>query len=203
MEHTSRRAPTPETRKTDAERSRRRLLDAALDEFSEKGFAGARVRDIADRAGVNKQLVNYHFGGKEGLYLAVQRSWPRVEQEFADPSLPLDELAVRYLHNALRDPRPTRLLAWRGLSAAEAPPDASAADDLSGTRARKERGELAPDIDPATLRLMLLGAIAAPVVFPEIARQFFGVPPGSAEFEASYSEGLRALLKRLATAETD
>lgn len=67
----ARRAPAPDERTLDAERSRRLLLDAALEEFSAKGFAGARVQDIADRAGVNKQLINYYFGGKEGLYHAL------------------------------------------------------------------------------------------------------------------------------------
>jgi AcrR family transcriptional regulator len=64
----------------DAERTRAALLDAALQEFSEKGFAGARVRDIAERAGVSKDLIAYHFGGKEGLYRAVQQAcrWPRA-----------------------------------------------------------------------------------------------------------------------------
>ena len=33
-----------------------------------QGLAGARVNDIADRAGVNKQLISYYFGGKEGLF---------------------------------------------------------------------------------------------------------------------------------------
>ncbi len=43
----------PKARLRDAERTRQRILDAALSEFSEKGFAGARVRGIAERAGVN------------------------------------------------------------------------------------------------------------------------------------------------------
>src|SRR5450759_1887534 len=62
------RSPAAGERQRDAERSRQALLTAALDEFSLKGFAGARVAEIAERAGVNKQLINYYFGSKEGLY---------------------------------------------------------------------------------------------------------------------------------------
>ncbi len=55
----------------DPEASRRALLEAARDEFALKGFAGARVDEIASRAGVNKQLVYHHFTDKDTLYLAV------------------------------------------------------------------------------------------------------------------------------------
>jgi hypothetical protein len=48
-----RRAPSGPERQRDADRSRRALLDAALEEFSLRGFAGARVADIARLAGVN------------------------------------------------------------------------------------------------------------------------------------------------------
>src|SRR5580704_3132164 len=80
-----RRAPSGPERQRDADRSRRALLDAALEEFSRRGFAGARVADIARRAGVNKQLINYYFGSKEGLYLALQQAWLDREESFAPP----------------------------------------------------------------------------------------------------------------------
>lgn len=50
---------------------RQRILDAAAEAFGELGFAGARVDDIAARAGVNKATVYYHLGGKEQLYATV------------------------------------------------------------------------------------------------------------------------------------
>jgi AcrR family transcriptional regulator len=53
------------------ELTKSRLLEAAGEEFAEKGFAAARVRTICDRAGANFAAVNYHFGGKEQLYVAA------------------------------------------------------------------------------------------------------------------------------------
>jgi AcrR family transcriptional regulator len=51
--------------------TRRKLLIAAADVFSERGYEGATVREICRRAGVNLALVNYHFGDKHELYLEV------------------------------------------------------------------------------------------------------------------------------------
>jgi len=51
--------------------TRRKLLTAARREFAGSGLAGARVDEIAARAGVNKQLVYHYFGDKDALYLAV------------------------------------------------------------------------------------------------------------------------------------
>ncbi len=48
-----------------------RLLDAALREFAAHGRAGARTQRIAERAGVNKQLIHYYYRTKAGLYAAV------------------------------------------------------------------------------------------------------------------------------------
>jgi len=47
------------------------LLTAARTEFAERGFDGATVRVIADRAGVDPAMVNHWFGGKEALFMAA------------------------------------------------------------------------------------------------------------------------------------
>jgi AcrR family transcriptional regulator len=55
---------------TAAER-REQLIEIARTVFSEKGFDGASVEEIASRAEVSKPVVYEHFGGKEGLYAVV------------------------------------------------------------------------------------------------------------------------------------
>jgi AcrR family transcriptional regulator len=50
---------------------RARILAAALAEFAEQGFAGARVDAIAERAGINKRMLYVYVGNKEALWLAA------------------------------------------------------------------------------------------------------------------------------------
>src|ERR1700710_269119 len=47
------------------------ILDVAERVFSELGFDGASTRTISGEAGVNMAMLNYYFGSKEGLFLAV------------------------------------------------------------------------------------------------------------------------------------
>jgi AcrR family transcriptional regulator len=48
-----------------------RILDAALVEFALRGYEGATIRSIANRAKVNVAMISYYFRGKKGLYKAV------------------------------------------------------------------------------------------------------------------------------------
>jgi TetR/AcrR family transcriptional regulator len=47
------------------------ILDAAVMEFGESGFHGARIDSIAKRSGINKAMIYYHFKGKNELYAAI------------------------------------------------------------------------------------------------------------------------------------
>ncbi|TCM20768.1 TetR family transcriptional regulator [Novosphingobium sp. PhB165] len=53
------------------ERNRREIIAIATAHFADKGFAGARVDEIAAATATSKRMIYYHFGSKEGLYRAV------------------------------------------------------------------------------------------------------------------------------------
>jgi TetR/AcrR family transcriptional regulator len=54
--------------------TRQALLRAGAELFSERGFDGVPIEEVAGRAGVNKALISYHFRGKRGLYVAILES---------------------------------------------------------------------------------------------------------------------------------
>jgi AcrR family transcriptional regulator len=58
-------------RERNAAATRGRILDAAEREFAARGFAGARLREIGDAAGVQPALIHHYFSDKRGLYRAV------------------------------------------------------------------------------------------------------------------------------------
>ncbi|MCO1655947.1 TetR/AcrR family transcriptional regulator [Pseudonocardia humida] len=76
--------------------TRAQLLDAARAEFAERGFDGATVRAIAERAGVDAAMVNHWFGGKEALFTASL-------------NIPVDPAAL--INDVL--PGPPEAIAWR------------------------------------------------------------------------------------------
>lgn len=75
MTHTP---PQKKTRSRDPERTKAQLTEAALSEFAEHGFHGARVDRITRAVGCNPRLLYHYFGSKEKLYVAV------IEHIFAD-----------------------------------------------------------------------------------------------------------------------
>jgi AcrR family transcriptional regulator len=65
----------------DAEMSMADILAVATAEFADKGLSGARIDEIAATTRTSKRMIYYHFGSKEGLYLAVlERSYQRIRE---------------------------------------------------------------------------------------------------------------------------
>src|SRR5256885_14230488 len=58
-------------RRRDAAATRDALLAAGTELFAERGYDGVPVWAVAQKAGVNKAMINYHFGGKRKLYRAI------------------------------------------------------------------------------------------------------------------------------------
>jgi AcrR family transcriptional regulator len=72
--------------------NRARILRAASDEFAARGFKGASMDAIASRTHTTRALINYYFGGKEKLYVAVlEQVYAEIRE--AEGGLDLDHLA--------------------------------------------------------------------------------------------------------------
>jgi AcrR family transcriptional regulator len=194
----ARRSPTPEERKRDPERTRERILDAALVEFGEHGFAGARISAIAQRAGVNQQLISYYFDGKGGLFQALNERWRRISGQLNQTSAPIADVLDNFVRVSLENRHWTRLLAWAGLTGSAEDRDdgffAAMVDDL---RRRQAAGELTADLDPAYVMVLLFAAAAAPVLMPQVARGLTGLAPESPEFVEGYRTQLRRVVELL------
>lgn len=71
------------------ESTEQKILHAAREEFIKTGLKGARMQEIADRAGVNKALLHYYFRSKEKLYEAsirevVETLWGTIDKELSE-----------------------------------------------------------------------------------------------------------------------
>jgi len=198
----ARRAPASNERRRDPERTKARIVEAAVEEFSAKGFAGARVSEIARRAGVNQQLIAYYFDGKEGLYRELGRRWRAFEAEtFPDDMSWADQLKG-YVRISVDNKRGGRLLAWDGLADTgaenEDPEGARERDvrlqhEVDQIRERQAAGELDDRVDPAVLQLIIMGAANALAVYPQLARGLLGGDGTSPEVVDRYAEQLALL----------
>jgi len=71
-----------------------RLLEVAIEQFGRLGFEGASTRDIARASGTAMSSITYHFGGKEGLYLAAADHIARQIAEAQAPALAAARVAA-------------------------------------------------------------------------------------------------------------
>src|SRR4051812_43432153 len=72
--------------------NRASIVAAAIDEFAGRGFKGASMDAIAARTHTTRALINYYFGGKEKLYIAVlEQVYAEIRE--AEGQLDLDHLA--------------------------------------------------------------------------------------------------------------
>jgi TetR/AcrR family transcriptional regulator len=152
-------------------------MEAAAEEFSARGFAGARVAEIAKHAGVNAQLITYYFGGKRGLFDALRETWATAASTFASPEQPFSAVVRGYVDAVLDRPELSRLLVWQALDAPEGPDPAQAEQirqAVEDIRHRQQAGELTSDFDPETILVVIWAATMAPASIPHVIHAAFG-----------------------------
>ena len=80
-----------------------RILDAAIEEFAEHGFAGARIERVSAAAGTVDRMLYYYYGNKERLYQAVlakiYEDMINAQSEFVLPDDPVEGMRQLVLHS--------------------------------------------------------------------------------------------------------
>lgn len=188
----------------DLERTREAIFKAGLAEFSAKGLAGARTDAIARRAGVNKRMLFYCFGSKEGLYRAVLKR--KIDEKGRVIETLPDDLAAGLLQmyeEGCADQDWVRMMEWEALAfnnrAVVGEEDRRALFEtaLAKLRQTEQKGGFAAGSDLTHLFISLLAVSIFPQAFPQLIRLVSGTSPADPKFMAKHREFLRWFGERL------
>jgi AcrR family transcriptional regulator len=171
------------------EETKRRLREAATEEFAEHGLHGTTMDRIARRAGINKERLYNYFGNKERLFATVLSA----ELAKVAAAVPLNSLhsedigeyAGRLFDYHARHPQLIRLLHWEALAYG----DDAIPDERERTRHYQEKvsaiaaaqgdGALASEPDADHLLFLILALAAWWPAVPQVARMITGAKSGS------------------------
>ncbi len=205
----SRTTPDRETRPS-ADATRERILEAAIDLFSERSYDGATLRDIAARAGVTQPLLNYHYRSKGELWrAAVDALFDRLRTTLAQrveglrgvDEVTTAKLLVReFVVFSARNPQLHRLITQECKADGERLTylvenhvrplyDATVAlfEQLSSTGAL-------PRVAPVHLYYLLTGAGTTMFVLAPECRRLSGVDPFADEVVEAHADAVCAVL---------
>ncbi len=185
----------------DPERTRRRILAAALKEFSARGFAGARVDGIVCRAKVNKRMLYHYFGDKEGLFRAVLQF--KLDERMARfKSYAMSDMAqgvpMLFQHNC-EDADWVRLLAWESLQTVgdqvHNEPDRRRRAVYTNALIRRQQaaGTLKVGMKPEYFNLMMSSLALFPMALPQMTRLITGMRADSPKFQREYARFLETI----------
>ncbi|MEV7574382.1 helix-turn-helix domain-containing protein [Pseudarthrobacter sp. NPDC089323] len=149
--------------------TRKRIIDAALEELKQKGYARASLREVANQAGVTPAGVNHYFRTKEDLFLEVLRlrDEQHADAETKTHTQPLAELLEVVADNR-REPDLVRLFVAMSAEAVEPGSPANTwfvaryqtllGDLENDVRGYQDRGEIRRDISASDIASLMVAA---------------------------------------------
>lgn len=154
----------------DPQSTRAAILDAAESVFSNKGFSGASMSDIAGSAGVHQSLIHHHFGTKRDLWNTVVARYTEQYLESQRTTIDFENVTPKTLDAALeadfrfwlRRPDLLRLEAWASLER-DTPPDESPGSMCTPfipvVQGLQKAGVVRKDIEATSLIIVAAGAV--------------------------------------------
>lgn len=171
----------------DGRGTRERILRAAFEEFTARGFAGARVDRIASGAEVNKALIYRHFEDKERLFQHVlEERMARLAEIEPDPER-LAEAAGEFFDFHARNRDLVRLLQWEALDFGTKPvPNEEDRrkrwqQHVERIEAAQRAGAVDPALDPRQTLITLVSIVTFWFACPQSARMICGGDPYTKE----------------------
>ena len=159
-----------------------KILLAASKVFTEKGFSGARTRDIAEEAGINLALLNYYFRTKEKLFEQVMKVKivllfgqiiPIVTNEKSTLEEKIDLASVKYFEILSKNPNlPIFILSEIQKKTSDIKPILPVEKVLKNSFIIKQIQERKPELNPFHILLNFLSMTAFPFVVKPILQTF-------------------------------
>jgi AcrR family transcriptional regulator len=175
----------------DPESTRQRIFEAAVEEFTEYGPAGARVDRIAAKARANKESIYRYFGTKDELLHRVIDSYL---DERGERMLPRERDLDRYAADTCQlhgeHPEFLRMSLWEALENQGGIDEGTIEhrrkhyqDKLASVIEQQRAGKIDPDLDPRHLLAVVFGMADYWHVFPQMIRLLFGEEVSQADLE--------------------
>ncbi|SDM61166.1 transcriptional regulator, TetR family [Fictibacillus solisalsi] len=188
-----------------AERTRRKILDAAREEFFEKGYNGARIESIAKRAGLNKQLIYHYFKGKEHLINETIDDFAGSVSSgnFILPANPKHTAEFRFKVNVEHLMDFLKFTAWEAIDSI---PENSNGEErrklvlqsyVEDMRSKQDMGLVPKELDPSLITLMMSSLTIYPLLYENVTRMITGYKPEDPEFQEKWTDFLRLISERI------
>lgn len=184
--------------------TREAILDAAIEEFIERGFAGMRMEHVAKRAGYNKALAYRWFKDKETLLReALKRRFSQRAELLGELPETLAGILAWWSEQTLADPDFMRMILREALDAGGKEPAHSEfrrayyRRQIDLMKRLQAEGSIDPAFDPEMLFIALLSVVTLTGALPQIVELATGLCPSDAKFEKRWDAFLELLAAHL------
>lgn len=203
-------------RSRDAAATRKSILSSALIEFSTKGYAGARVDEIARSAGVSKPMIYEYFGDKDAIYAAalreayvqIREGESALELGGLSPEDAIKALVVFTMEHFRKNPWFISMLNTENLQGGNTIREIHDASDIQSTligeiaeilNRGQEAGQFRENIDPVELYIFIASLCYFPISNIHTLRAVFKCPIDDAWLKRRGQESAAMVVKYLQT----
>jgi TetR/AcrR family transcriptional regulator len=199
------------------EATRKRLLVAAIDEFSRHGFSGGRVERIVAKARINMRMAYHYFGNKQGLYVAaleavyadIRGNERALELDHLEPTQAIDRLVDFTIDHFAAHPEFVALtlgeniLKGRFIRASKLIPKLSSplVEQISRVLARgAEQGVTPRGVDPVAFYLSIVALACHHLNNRYTLSATFGIDVGSERWKRDYKSHAKKIIMAFVSA---